>query len=486
MLGQKLRRSLGARIALRLRPRLDLAYELAQLVEQDIGSACARSSASIRSSRREHRACLLHAERRYRGEMCQLARSCATRSREPSSAASSSRRSCAPVAVQEHGDEQPADEIRASARAKPRRGRSRSCRGLAEERGGAHRRRPMFRRRCRARSRAHGGAARRGTDRPGRATSSQRSSASPRLRVVVGERELRPQLHRNRCAERVEPRRLTRRRGRGDRQDRADAVRTPVEPLEEHGAGGDGRGGREAKRSHGVGELAGRVRRSPSRSSERSSSSTQRRSGSRPKLRGSRPAASGHIAAARRSRRRARGCRRRARSRAARDADQRRDGAVRVAVAEERILELLVRAVERAVVPVEAAAAFRGADEQRHEDAAVERARLVGRVALVCAREDSRGGLALQIVDCLAHVVAREEAVGMRLDEAAHERAVLVSVGRPYAPCSSNANGRSAPWKTRTRRGRTGAACRRDAANASAYSLRLRLRLLLVWHPGHQ
>ena len=44
----------------------------------------------------------------------------------------------------------------------------------------------------------------------------------------------------------------------------------------------------------------------------------------------------------------------------------------------------------------------------------------------MCAREDPRRGLALQIGDRLAHVVAREEPVDARLDEAAHERAVLV------------------------------------------------------------
>ena len=97
-----------------------------------------------------------------------------------------------------------------------------------------------------------------------------------------------------------------------------------------------------------------------------------------------------------------------------------------MSLAVERFLELLVCAVERAVVPVEAAAAFRGADEQRHEDTAVERAGLIGRVALMRTREDSGGRLALQIGNRLTHVVSLEETVGVRLDEAAHKRAVLV------------------------------------------------------------
>src|SRR5439155_27121889 len=99
---------------------------------------------------------------------------------------------------------------------------------------------------------------------------------------------------------------------------------------------------------------------------------------------------------------------------------------VGVALAVEGVLELLVRSIERAVVPVEAAAAFGGAHEERHKDAAVERSRLVGRVALVCAREDPRGGFALEIGDRLAHIVALEKPLGVRLDEAAYERAILV------------------------------------------------------------
>src|SRR5206468_6923464 len=51
---------------------------------------------------------------------------------------------------------------------------------------------------------------------------------------------------------------------------------------------------------------------------------------------------------------------------------------------------------------------------------------LVGRYAFVCAREDARGRLALKIRDGLAHVVPREQPLGARLDEAPHERPVLV------------------------------------------------------------
>src|SRR5438105_3820286 len=80
-------------------------------------------------------------------------------------------------------------------------------------------------------------------------------------RVPVGERELRDEPRRHLCAERVEPRRLARRRRRRDREHGPDAERPPVEPLEEDGAGRDRCGGGETDGGDGVGELAGRVRR---------------------------------------------------------------------------------------------------------------------------------------------------------------------------------------------------------------------------------
>ena len=97
-----------------------------------------------------------------------------------------------------------------------------------------------------------------------------------------------------------------------------------------------------------------------------------------------------------------------------------------MSVAEERLLELGIGTIEGLVVPVEAAATFGGAHEQRHEHAAIERTRLVGRDTFVCAREDPRRRLALQVVHRRAHVVARVETVDARFDEAADERAVLV------------------------------------------------------------
>ena len=99
----------------------------------------------------------------------------------------------------------------------------------------------------------------------------------------------------------------------------------------------------------------------------------------------------------------------------------------------ERLLELRVRAVERAVVPVEAAAAFGGTHEERHEHRTVERAGFVA-ARVVCSRKDPCGRLTLQVGDGLAHIVAREEPFGARFHEAAHERAVFVQRRPPVRP----------------------------------------------------
>ena len=97
-----------------------------------------------------------------------------------------------------------------------------------------------------------------------------------------------------------------------------------------------------------------------------------------------------------------------------------------MALAVERALELLVRAREGGVVPVEAAAALGRAHEERHEHAAVDGAPLVPHLSLVRVGEDPRRRLAQQVGDRVLDVDPREEPLGPRLDEAAHERPVLV------------------------------------------------------------
>ena len=101
-----------------------------------------------------------------------------------------------------------------------------------------------------------------------------------------------------------------------------------------------------------------------------------------------------------------------------------------MAAAEERPLELGVRVVERAVVPVEAAAPLGRAHEERQQDCADERI-LGRRRSLTCvrAREDLRRRLARELLGGQARVLAPGEAVDARLHELADERAVLVERG---------------------------------------------------------
>ena len=109
-----------------------------------------------------------------------------------------------------------------------------------------------------------------------------------------------------------------------------------------------------------------------------------------------------------------------------RDPDQRRDRAVLVTFAEQRSLELRIGALVRAVVPVEAAAHLRGADQQRQQHAAEERLVLVGSRAGVCAREDRSRGLATELVHCELGVGPSSERVRARFDERFDEGPVLV------------------------------------------------------------
>ena len=94
--------------------------------------------------------------------------------------------------------------------------------------------------------------------------------------------------------------------------------------------------------------------------------------------------------------------------------------------AEQRLLQLAVDTVERAVLPVEAAAGLGGTDERRQENGAVEGAGLGGVLAGVAAGEDRGGGLAVQLVEREPGVLELREDVGARLDVVAQERPVLV------------------------------------------------------------
>ena len=100
-----------------------------------------------------------------------------------------------------------------------------------------------------------------------------------------------------------------------------------------------------------------------------------------------------------------------------RQADERRRGPVLVPLAEQRVLDLPVHAVEDAVVPVEAAAGIGNSAEQRKQDRAVERPLLVGLRAVRargrrCAAAGSRSSSSMAAV----RVFEPEQPVGAGVD----------------------------------------------------------------------
>ena len=184
----------------------------------------------------------------------------------------------APVAVQEHRDEQPPQQLAASA---PRSFAARSARSA----GVAPRRAAPRIAAAQAPSPSPSAASsawrscspRNGSD--WKSASSQRSSASPRCASSSATpRRTRTSLG-DRGAERIEPRRLARRRGRRDRQHGPDPVRAPVEPLEQDRPGRDRRRSGEPDRRDRVRELAGRVRRLVRAARQRAARARARRSG---------------------------------------------------------------------------------------------------------------------------------------------------------------------------------------------------------------
>jgi len=72
-------------------------------------------------------------------------------------------------------------------------------------------------------------------------------------------------------------------------------------------------------------------------------------------------------------------------------------------------------------------------------------ARLVVRHAFVCAREDARRRLTLEVVDGGANVVPCIETVDTRLDEAADERAVLIERWASVRPVLLEGEGEISP-----------------------------------------
>ena len=219
-------------------------------------------------------------------------------------------------------------------------------------------------------------------------------------RVGVGEAEAREQLRRERAAERVEARRLARRLRRRDRQHGTDAVRPPVERLEQHGARGQAAppsraAARRSRRRTPQGRRVARRRR-------RARSAARRRSSGRPRVRTrpeggrSRPATGAECRASSPSRRGAQpDARREVERHADRQAHERCHRDVGPPLAEQGALELCVDTVERLVVPVEPAARLGGAQHEVEEHGPEEG--IVGRRPRACVRPrvDRRGRLAV-------------------------------------------------------------------------------------------
>ena len=109
-----------------------------------------------------------------------------------------------------------------------------------------------------------------------------------------------------------------------------------------------------------------------------------------------------------------------------RDADERREHGVSPPLAEQRPLEIRVRALERLVVPVEAAARLGRRDEQPEQDGAKERVLLARAGARMSSREDRGRRLSTELFDRKRHVVTHPEQRLPLLDERAHERPELV------------------------------------------------------------
>ena len=245
--------------------------------------------------------------------------------------------------------------------------------------------------------------------------------------VDVGEPEAEQQLGREAAPEGVETARLARRLGRGDRQNWTDAERAPVEGLEQHRPGRDGRRRREPDGADGIGDLRRRVGRIlPARKRG-------------PKVENAVP-----IGFATEVARHQRGSLRPVTSELAvghrpdpqpggelelrrhRDAEQRRNGRVAATLPVERALELRVGAIEGLVVPVEAAARLRGRREQSQEDGAEERLALGRARPGMGAREDPGCRLAPELLEGDDGVVADAEPRSTLLDEGPDERPVLV------------------------------------------------------------
>ena len=231
----------------------------------------------------------------------------------------------------------------------------------------------------------------------------------------------------DRRAERIEPRRLTGRLRRSDGQHRPDPEGTPVQRLEEHRPGGERRRGREPDRADGVSDLRRRVGwafASVEITTELEDAHPVRLAGEPgrkepPRLGPMRGELLRERVAYLQSRRQLDRVRHR-------ETDERSDGGVPAALAEERGLEPSVRALERLVVPIEAAARVRGRHEEPEEHCPEERIVLGRPGSRVGLGEDSGRRLACELLERETRVLSSTQERLTVLDERADERAQLV------------------------------------------------------------
>src|SRR5215211_4284398 len=422
------------RLTLRARPVLRLADELPQLRKHRLRVRPLALERLDSIEPVEHSARLVHlwsvrgrCNSGVSGGSAKRERACRTRA-EAEDRLVETRDEGDAVIVHQHLDERPPDGVRTgSFGAEVRQELSWLARGLAQQYGGTHGSGPHPVR-----------PAEQSDERAAQLVVPERRVLEARelpavervreLRVCVREREAGPQLRGELRAEGIEPRRLAGRLRRGDRQHRPNPKRPPVEPLEEHGTGRDRPGCGETQRRHRVGKLPRRVGRlgPPARevaleledaeavglAAEVWGQETLRLRPVCGELTRYRVPHADPVAELDRRREG--------------DADERRDGAERVARAEEGALELAVGAIEREVVPVEAAARLRRRDEQRQEHRPEERLVFRSTRPRVGAREDPRRGLAPELLEAEPRVFAAHQHAAARLEEAADEGSVLV------------------------------------------------------------
>ena len=502
-------------VALGARPRLGLRHERPQLGEQLPGrarpSASAARSSALDPPQPLRAAVPLRPFHDASAGSCDVSvppcertapRTQATRSthdgrgRRPSSvsssaATSSTRSPCSSVSTSARRTASRASRPSRSARS-PSSSSPRSARLLAEQHGSAHRCGPRRRPRRRA---GTSSASRTCAERNGsseKSDSSQRSSASPSSRSVVGERQPLAQIGGEPGADRVEARRA-RRAAASPRSEAAARSRSGRKSSRSKTTGPAAIAPAVASRSarDRVGQLGGRVRRidlvrlelAPQLEHEQPvdvAAELGRHQPLRlgPQLRD----LAGHDRAQRDPAAEVGVVR-------GREPDDRRERDVGARAAEERLLEIRVRRVERLVLPVEAAAALSRPREHRQRGSSGRARRRRSRRCPACARAKIAAAGSRFRSSIALRASGRRRSVGdcssTKPRRAAGTRRATARRGS-CAPRTRTAPARRA--RPRTRPGRSRAGTRRGAVRGASHTRAItRARgSSPAWQPGHQ